>query len=261
MLWDTEDMRVAGERNIERDSLRTLGLGVGVSAKALIPPCALILALLLFDLGLFLVLLAFLGFFLRLLNLGPPVFEVQETALVELNLGLVIPLEFDRERGMADDSLVLAAFAVDDLGVAIVCGLGQCCAAGGLQSTNKCPLSSLVIAFLPGFTVVPEFDIAFLPLCFVKGNARDTRLEERDGERQLDLVLTIIDRLQDNSIQLAIFKLECCRVEGVWRNEGARCGDVVCERAIALTEARLVASLEVFMLDGDCSLELAINLE
>jgi hypothetical protein len=56
---------------------------------------------------------------------------------------------------------------------------------------------------------------------------------------------------------LAIFELECCRVEGVRREEGARGGDVVCKCAVALAEARLVAGLEIFMLDGNCSLKSA----
>ena len=56
---------------------------------------------------------------------------------------------------------------------------------------------------------------------------------------------------------MAIFELEGCRVEGVRREEGARGGDVVCECAVALAEARLIAGLEVFMLDGNCSIKSA----
>lgn len=54
---------------------------------------------------------------------------------------------------------------------------------------------------------------------------------------------------------MAIFELECCGIKGVWGDEGARGSDVVGECAVALTEARLVASLEIFMFDRDYRVE------
>lgn len=251
MLWNTEDMRVARKGDIERDSLRTPGLGVGVSTEALVPPSTLFFAFLLFDFGLFLVLPAFLGFLLSLLDLWSPVLEVQEPSLVERYLSLAVPLELDREGRMVDDSLVPAAFAVDNLGVASICSLGQRCTTRGLQSANQSPCASLIVALLSCLAIVPKFNITLLPLRFVEDDTRDTRLQECDGERQLDLVLTVVDSLQDDGIQLAFVELECCWVESIRGNEGGRCGDVVCERAIALTKPRLVAGLEVLMLDGD----------
>ena len=95
MLWNTKDVRVAGEGDIKRDGLRTPRLCVGVTTEALVPPCALVFALLL-NLWLFLLLLAFFGFLFGLrLDLCSPVLQVQETALVELDLCLAISLELD----------------------------------------------------------------------------------------------------------------------------------------------------------------------
>jgi hypothetical protein len=59
---------------------------------------------------------------------------------------------------------------------------------------------------------------------------------------------------------LAIFELECCRIEGVWGDEGARGSDVVGECAVALAEARLVASFEVLVFDRDYRVESALEL-
>lgn len=66
----------------------------------------------------------------------------------------------------------------------------------------------------------------------------------------MNLLSTVVHCLEYYSIQLAVFELECCRIEGIWGDEGARGGDVVGEGAIALAEARLVAGFEVFMFDG-----------
>ena len=200
MLWDTKDVRVARERDVESNGFRTTRLGIGVSTKALVPPCALVLALLLFNHRLLLVLLAFLGLFLGLLNLWTPVLKVQEASLVELDLCLTVPLELNRERRVTDDGLMLAAFAIDDLGVASLSSLGQGRASRGLQSANESPFASFVVPFLPSLALMSEVDIALLSFCFVQGNTCNTRLEEGDGEWQLDLLLTILDSLEDNSV-------------------------------------------------------------
>jgi hypothetical protein len=200
MLWDTKDVRVARERDVERNGFWTARLGISVSTKALVPPCALILTLLLFDLGLVLILFPFLRLLRRLLNLRTPVLKVQEASLVELDLCLAVPLKLNRERCVTDDGLMLAAFAIDDLGVASIGGLGQGRASRGLQSANESPISGFVVTFLPSLALMPEVEIALLPFRFVQGNTCDTRLEEGDGEWQLDLLLTILDSLEDNSV-------------------------------------------------------------
>lgn len=259
MLRDTKDMGVARERDVKRDGFRTARLGIGVSAKALVPPSALILALLFFHLDLFFAFLALLGLLFGLLDFLPPVLKIQESSLIELDLCLAVSLELNREGCVTDDGLVLAALAVDNLGVVGISCFGQGCTGGGFQTTDESPFASLIVPFLLSLAVMPEINVALLASGLIQSNARNTRLEESDGERQFDLLDAVFDSLQDSSVQLAILELECCGIEGVRRDEGARGGDVVGECAVALAEARLVAGLEVFMLNGDCSSRVSIQ--
>jgi hypothetical protein len=109
--------------------------------------------------------------------------QVEEASLVELDLSLTVPLELDAERCVADDSLVLAAFAVEDFGGPLLGALSQSCALGGLQTTNESPTASLIVSLFPRLAVMSKIDVAFLSKCFVKSDSRNTRLEESYSKR------------------------------------------------------------------------------
>lgn len=216
MLWDTKDVCVSGECDVERNCLRASRLAVRVSAEALIPPCAFVLDRL-FDLLLFFLgfLLTFLLFFLGLLNLGSPVLDVHVATLVELDLCLAVALELDTEGCMSDDGLVLAALAVGDLGVAVFRVRVEGSALGRVQTSNKSPLCCLIVSLLSRFAVVAECDVALCPLLLVESNACDTRFEKRDGKRQTSLLLAFLQCLEHDSIQLSVVECDGGRVENI----------------------------------------------
>ena len=207
MLWDTKYMRVTRKGDIECNSFRTSGLAVGVATKGFLPPCALIFSSLFllcsFRIRFF---TFFLLLFLLLIDLCSPVLHVQEALLVELNLGLTVSLELDAEWRVPDDSLVLAALAIDNLGVSLLGLCVQGSALGDLQASYQRPIASLVVSLLPRLAIVSEIDIALCPLLFIEGDSCDAGIEKRDSKRETSLLLAGVYSLEHNTIQLAILE-------------------------------------------------------
>lgn len=161
-------MLISGKGDIQRNSLRSPRLRIRVPAKAFIPPRALILARLRFLLFFLLFLLfALLIFLLGLLRLLSPMLQVQEPALVEPDVRLSIALEVDSKRLVSDDGLVLPALAVEDLGIALLDLVAERSAFGDLQATDEGPLARLIVSLFPRLAIMPQHDVALLPLLLV----------------------------------------------------------------------------------------------
>jgi hypothetical protein len=92
-----------------------------------------------------------------------------------------------------------------------------------------------------------QLNLALCPLLLVECNTCNAGFEERDGKRQLDSLCALLHYFEHGGFQLAVLECDGGGFEVVWGGPGARSGDTISELAIALTEARLVAGLEVFV--------------
>lgn len=194
MLRNSKNMLVAREGDIQSHTLGTPGLGVRVSTKALIPPSAFI----------------FLGLLLALafdLYLRAPMLHVKVALVVQLNVGLAIPLEVGAKGGVADDSLELVVRTVQDSGKARLGFRSQGRGFAQLQATNQHPFLCLIVAFLACFAIVSKLDVTVHALFLIDNNSGGAGLEEGDNERQLDFLVGG-DGLENGSVQLAILELD-----------------------------------------------------
>ena len=99
MLRDPENILKSGKRYIQRDGLRAFRLRIGVAPKGFFPPCRLIFSARFFG--------SFLNTFfdtLLFLDLLSPMFDIEESTMVEHDLCVPVPLEVYAERSMPNDS-------------------------------------------------------------------------------------------------------------------------------------------------------------
>lgn len=130
----------------------------------------------------------------------------------------------------------------------LVLGDSLCLLVGG-QAANDYPLFGLIVAFLPRFTVMTELNFPLLPLLFIYSYTGGAGFKERYREGQSNGLALVIDSLQDRGLKLAVLEGAGFGQNIVRRFPGARPEGSVGERSVALTEARLMALLEIVFLD------------
>jgi hypothetical protein len=157
VLWNSEDVFVARECNIKGYTFRASRLGVGISAKGFVPPSAFIFSRLFLCLGVFSI--AFLLLLLWLVDLGTPVFNIHQSSVVQSDVGLSIPLEFNAEGRVGDDGLKLAPRTIDYLGGTRLSIFDSSSTRAEFGSANDSPLLGLVVALFPGFGAMTKLDM------------------------------------------------------------------------------------------------------
>ena len=100
-----------------------------------------------------------------------------------------------------------------------------------------------------------QLDGALLAPLLVDGHARKARTQEGDGNRQPNGVALIADGFEDDRLQLTVVEGARVRDDVIGRQPRGGGENIVCEGAVALTEAGLVALFEVVFLDRDCGIE------
>jgi hypothetical protein len=207
MLRNTHDMFVSRKRDVEAESFwtfwviiivrfwiekswgggsrRTLGFRVRSSSKALLPHALLVL---IEEIGKVSVELhhMFLDFclvldekvgrivHLRLDGLGPKVLNVQESTLVENDVGLGVSVEREEDGIVRNMHLVPSASVLDDALVAVDLDLESICASLDLRLTFECPPRRFVVALVQPFDLVDD-------------DSSDTVRLEADLKAELDL--------------------------------------------------------------------------
>ena len=145
------DVLIVRKRDIEANTLRSSGFGVGVSSEGLFPPSAFVLLIL--RLGCRRIFRASPTFAFWDLDFWSPLFDVEETLAVEFDVDFIVAVEVNGERRVLYHGLEFIIWPVG------YCSRFLTQRAADLlvqsQSTHQCPLGCLVISFLASLAAMP----------------------------------------------------------------------------------------------------------